>query len=237
MRMIRSGKLPDFSFNGAVICLCLALACVAAFAQESKQKPSAEPARKNEQKPDKPEKRVENPAQIELLETMVRFETNGDSHKEVHALVKINSELGVTQFARLNFDFNRSFESVEIPLVHITHASGGTADILPSAITDQPNPAVVNAPAYQDVRVKSVRILGLQPSDTLEYRVVRTVSHHPLAPDFWLDHTFDRTGVVSHEIFELDLPASSKPKIQINPSTPVTTTENSGEGEARRSLY
>ena len=150
----------------------------------------------------------ENPAQIELLETRYRFEASGDSRKEVHARVKINTELGVRQFARLNFDYNRSFESIDLPLVRITHPSGGTVDILPSAITDNPNPAVLNAPAYQDVRVKSVRILGLAPGDLLEYHVITTTTHHPLAPDFWLDHSFDRTGVVSHEIFELDLPGS-----------------------------
>jgi len=149
-----------------------------------------------------------NPAQIELLETKYRFETNGDSRKEVHARVRINNELGVRQFARLNFDFNRSFQAVEIPLVRITHASGGIADILPSAITDNPNPAVVDFPAYHDVRVKSVRILGLEPADLLEYRVITTTTHHPLAPDFWLDHTFDRTGVVSEEHFQVVLPAS-----------------------------
>jgi hypothetical protein len=165
--------------------------------QEPAEKPSAKASTPTE---------LQNPAQIELLETRIRFETNGDSRKEVHCIVKISSELGVRQFARLNFDYNRSFESIDIPLVRITHPSGGTADILPSAITDQPNPAVINAPAYQDVRVKSVRILGLAPGDNLEYRVITTVSHHPLAPDFWLDHSFDRTGVVSQEIFELDLP-------------------------------
>src|ERR1043166_5498423 len=121
-----------------------------------------------------------NAAQIEVLETKYRFETNGDSRKEVHARVRINNELGARQFARLNFDFNRGFQSVEIPQVRITHASGGTADILPSAITDNPNPAVVNYPAYQDVRVKSVRILGLQPGDLLEYRVITTTTHHHL---------------------------------------------------------
>jgi len=147
------------------------------------------------------------PAQIELLETKIRFETNGDSRKEVHTRVKINSELGVRQFARLNFDYNRSFESIDLPLVRITHPSGGTVDILPGAITDNPNPAVTNAPAYQDVRVKSVRILGLAPGDLLEYRVITTVTHHPLAPDFWLDHSFDRTGVVTREVFEFDVPA------------------------------
>ncbi len=92
--------------------------------------------------------------------------------------------------------------------MHITHASGGTADILRSAISEQPNASVVDVPAYQDVRVKSVRILGLAPSDILEYRVVTTTTHHPLAPDFWLEHNFERSGVVSQEIFEIDLPAS-----------------------------
>jgi len=139
--------------------------------------------------------------------------------------------------ARLNFDYNRSFQSVEIPLVHISHPSGGTADILPSAISDQPNPAVINAPAYQDVRVKSVRILGLAPGDNLEYRVITTVTNHPLAPDFWLDHSFDRTGVVSHEIFELDLPALPQVQIRINPNTPADSQEKSGDGDSARSIY
>src|SRR5690349_20384877 len=186
MRHIRK-RLASLLYTVA-LCSLLTFGWQCAAAQEVQQKAPAAPLGKNTEKADKSEK-PSNPAQIELLESKVRFETNGDSRKEVHTLVKINSELGVRQFAQLNFDFNRSFESVEIPMVHITHASGGTADILPSAITDHPNPAVVNYPAYQDVRVKSVRILGLQPSDALEYRVIRTVSHHPLAPDFWLEHS------------------------------------------------
>ena len=177
------------------------------------QQPAPPPAEKPEAKPAAPE----TPAQIELLETRIRFEANGTSRKEVHVRVHINSELGVRQFSRLTFDFNRSYEQIEIPLVHITHASGGSADILPSAVTDQPNSAVAGAPAYQDVRVKSVRILGLEPSDILEYRVVTTGTAYTFSagtldparpPDFWFDHSFNNTGVISREIFELDLPAS-----------------------------
>jgi hypothetical protein len=149
---------------------------------------------------------TETPAQIELLETKIRFEANGDSRKEVHTRVRINSELGARQFAHLNFNFNRAYEKVEIPMVHIAHESGGSADILPSAITDEADPAVGDASAYQDVRIKSVRILGLEPSDVLEYRVITTTQHEW---PFWLDHSFDRTGVVSREVFSLDLPASS----------------------------
>jgi len=184
-----------------------------------------------------PAETEKNAAQIELLETKYRFETNGDSRKEVHTRVRINNELGVGQFARLNFDFNRSFQAVEISLVRITHPNGGIADILPGAITDHPNPAVVDAPAYQDVRVKSVRILGLQPGDLLEYSVITTTTHHPLAPDFWLDHTFDRSGVVTQEIFELNLPASRNPNLRMNPATPAKSTDKSGDGENTRVTY
>ncbi len=206
--------------------------------QGASQKPAEKTSEKIQEKAqEKPATKASPkiPAEIDLLETSIRFEIDGSSRKEVHARVKINDELGARQFARLNFDFNRAFEQVEIPLVRITHPSGGTVDVLPSAIADNPNPAVVNAPAYQDVRVKSVRILGLEPGDSLEYRVVTTVSHHPLAPDFWLEHTFDRTGVVSHEIFLIDAPA---PRLRIRVSaTPPATIEKSGEGDASRVSY
>jgi Domain of Unknown Function with PDB structure (DUF3857) len=217
----------------------LAGSCLLAFlflsftqAQQAPQKPAEKPSAKAPA-PAEPQ----NPDQIELLETHYRFEANGDSRKEVHTRVRINNELGVREFARLNFDYNRSFQSIEIPLVHITHPSGGTAEILPSAITDNPNPAVVNAPAYQDVRVKSVRILGLEPGDLLEYRIITTTTHHPLAPDFWLDHSFDRSGIVSREEFVLDFPASRQAQIHINPATPATSTEKSGDGDAARTTY
>ena len=211
--------------------LSILFSAVNVFAQAPPEAPKEQPAAAAQEKPPVPP----NAAQIELLETKYRFEENGDSRKEVHALVKINSELGVRQFARLNFDYNRSFQSVEIPLVHITHASGGTADILPSAIADVANPAVEKFPAYQDVRVKSVRILGLQPGDSLEYRVITKTTNSPLAPDFWLSHSFDRTGVVQTEDFALDLPANVP--VHINPQTPADPIETSGAGDATRGVF
>jgi hypothetical protein len=209
----------------------LAGSCLLAFlflsftqAQQAPQKP-AEKASAKASIPTEPQ----NPDQIELLETHYRFEANGDSRKEVHTRVRINNELGVREFARLNFDYNRSFQSIEIPLVHITHPSGGTAEILPSAITDNPNPAVVNAPAYQDVRVKSVRILGLAPGDLLEYRIITTTTHHPLAPDFWFEHTFDRTSIVLREDLTLELPPG-RGYVEVSPEMPAETMTGPGGG-------
>ena len=69
------------------------------------------------------------PFQIELLETRVRFEANGDSRKEVHTVVKINDAGGARQFAVLGFDYNRAFQSVEIPLVMMSADEGGDIEV------------------------------------------------------------------------------------------------------------
>jgi Domain of Unknown Function with PDB structure (DUF3857) len=211
-----------------------------AFAQDSGQKPAESAEKTAKEKPAPPEKsadKPEPPFQIQLLENHIRFETNGDSRKEVHTIVKINNIWGASQFARLTFDYNRAFQQVEIPLVRISHASGGTSEVLPSAVVDAPNPAVEKFPAYQDVRVKSVRILGLQEGDTVEYRVITTTTKHPLAPDFWLEHTFDRSGQVLNEDYELDLPATRKVEVRISPTTPPSLTETVGSSDTAHTIY
>ena len=198
----------------------------------SDQSTAQSPHQNNDQKP--ASAAAQTPAQIELLETYIRFEPDGAGRKEVHARVRINTELGTRQFARLNFDYNRAFETVEIPLARITHASGGTADILPSAVTDQPNPAVADAAAYQDIRRKMVRILGLQPTDMLEYRVITTTLHAPLAPDFYRFHTFAKDAIVTQEKFELDLPSSRAVQLKVNPATAASYEGKTGEGSDSR---
>jgi hypothetical protein len=216
----------------AVLCL-LQASLVAIAAQE----PTAKPAEKSEEK-QMPAEKAALPFQIQLLETRVRFEANGDYRKEVHTVVKLNNILGAREFGRLAFDYNRAFQQLEIPQVRITHANGGTSEVLPSAITDAPNPAVEKFPAYQDVRVKSVRLLGLQEGDTVEYRVITTTAHHPLAPDFWLEHSFDRSGQVLKEQYELVLPDSRRGlQVRINPDSPPVSRETSGSGESADITY
>jgi hypothetical protein len=231
-------------------------------AQEVAPMPAEKPAEKIPQKQaeskDAKSEKAELPFQIQLLETHVRFETNGDSRKEVHTIVKINNVLGAREFSRLTFDYNRGWQQVEIPLVRVSHANGGTSELLPSAVTDAPDAAVEKFPAYQDVRVKSARILGLQEGDTVEYRVITTSTKPPLAPEFWLEHTFDRSGQVLEENYELDLPtgrdAGSVPigepgfpigneripgiaRMHLGPDTPPPSREVDGQGDGARTSY
>jgi hypothetical protein len=223
-----------------ILVICWAGA-VAARAQEPADKPSAPaqeqaPAQK-ESKEDKSAEKPQLPFQIQLLETHVRFEANGDSRKDVHTIVKIINILGAQQFGRIFFDYNRSFQKVEIPLIRVSHANGGTSEVLPSAITDVTNSAVEQFPVYHDVRVKSVRILGLQEGDTVEYRVITTTTKHPLAPDFWLEHSFDRSGQVLEEDYELDLPSSRNVEPHVRTDAPVTSRENTESGQNAFTIY
>jgi hypothetical protein len=226
-----------------LFCTLLICGLVPANAAQAPEPAAKPPAATDQQAPPQNEKPAAKPHhpqlpfQIQLLETVIRFEANGDSRKEVHTIVKINNILGVQQFARISFDYNRSFQQIEIPLVRISHANGGTSELLPSAVTDNANPAVEPFTAYQDVRVKSVRILGLQEGDTIEYRVITTTTKQPLAPDFWLQHTFDRSGQVLVEDYELDLPTSRKLEPRINPSTPAASKETTGAGDTAFTTY
>jgi hypothetical protein len=239
---------PHLKIYRVVAAWCvLATAGVVVSPQEPTGQQTAKPSEKA-MSGVKPAEQSTIPFQIQLLETHIRVEANGNSRKEVHTVIRLINAAGAQQFSRLGFDYNRAFQQVEIPLVRITHANGGTSDVLPSAVTDTPNPAVEKYPAYHDVRVKSVRILGLQEGDMVEYRVSTSTTDVPLAPDFWLEHTFDRSGEVQEEIYELDLPGHLRSTTALqsvwNGTSPVvymavpsSSFQNSGEGKAQRSTF
>jgi hypothetical protein len=234
--------------------LCFAFAVVSCVAAQEPAKPGEKQAeQKAEAKSagvEKKSEKAELPFQIQLLETRVRFEANGDSRKEVHTIVKINNILGAREFARLAFDYNRGWQQVEIPLVRVSHANGGTSELLPSAVTDAPNPAVEKFPAFADLRVKVARVLGLREGDTVEYRVITTTSKHPLAPEYWLEHTFDRSGQVLEEEYEVDMPgnvtstssvravgAQNGPAPKVFAGVPTTSFERTGLVDDTRSIF
>jgi hypothetical protein len=173
---------------------------------------------------------------VELLETHIRFEADGSSRREAHLIVRLRTEAGAKQFASLSFDYNRAFEQLDLPLVRITHANGGTTDILPSAITDRAHPAVADAPAYAELRRKSVRVLGLQPGDVLEYRIVTGVARAPFAPDFSFSHNFAREDV-SQEILEIDLPSARSPAPRTSLQARSYETEKRADSGEPRIVY
>ncbi len=101
--------------RGAAIACLFLLAAGAVFAQAPETKQPSLPSEKSPDKSAKPGKTAAKepfPFQIEVLETNVRFESNGDSRKEVHTIVRLNDAMGVREFGQLRFDYNRSFQQV-----------------------------------------------------------------------------------------------------------------------------
>jgi Domain of Unknown Function with PDB structure (DUF3857) len=242
-----------FVFSRFVV-LCFVFVAVWSVAAQEAAKPAEKQAEKKAEAKgtgdEKKGEKAELPFQIQLLETHVRFENNGDSRKEVHTIVKINNVLGARQFSRLAFDYNRGWQQVEIPLVRVSHANGGTSELLPSAVTDAVNLAVEKFPAFADLRVKVARVLGLQEGDTVEYRVITTTSKHPLAPNYWLEHTFDRSGQVLEEEYEVDMPgnvtstssvravgAQNGPVPKVFAGVPTSSFERTGLADDTRSIF
>jgi hypothetical protein len=67
--------------------------------------------------------------------------------------------------------------------------------------------------------------------------VITTTTKHPLAPDFWLEHTFDKSGQVLEERYELNFPSERHADIRINPATPPTPEDDASSSATARELY
>ena len=219
---------PASLMPGAPLLLALTLSLPLAVFPQS-QSPAAEKSR--------PSPAIEPAFTIELLETRERFESDGTESREVHTVVRVHSEAGAARFSRLAFGYNRTSEHLEIPTLRVEHALGGSMEILPSAVGDRPVAAVADAPAYQEVREKFVRLAGLSPGDRLEYRVLTKFTHPSFAPDFFFSHSFSHEDSMKQEILEIDLPAARMVQMRISPATPAASVEKSGTGPAERSVY
>jgi transglutaminase-like putative cysteine protease len=225
--LLTSQRIGPAHFAGCLFALSLVLTCATGDPQ-----PCASQAKNPE-----PATNPQSGYTIELLETRVRFEPDGTGSKDIHVAVRLHSESGARQFSELAFGYDRAFEQLEIPTLHVQHASGGSMEILPRAIGDRAAPAAADTPAYQDVREKFVHVAGLEPGDRLEYRVVTTLVHPPFAPDFFFSHSFGEENNAAKESLELDLPAGRQVTLRTAPGLPAPVTVSSGAGSDARTVY
>src|SRR5262249_1734923 len=58
-----------------------------------------------------------------------------------------------------------------------------------------------------------------------------------LAPDFWLSHSFDRTGVTSKQVFELSVPCSVQIQLSVRPDIPSPEIGDVREENEARRVY
>jgi tetratricopeptide (TPR) repeat protein/transglutaminase-like putative cysteine protease len=165
---------------------------------------------------------------VEQAKTMWRFEDDGTGRREQYMRVKVQSEAGVQQWGQVVEGYNAANETLEIAYVRVRKADGTVIATPPDSVQDLTSPVERIAPVYTDFRQKHVTVQSLRPGDTLEASFVTTL-HTALAPhQFWGEYDFHEDGIVLDEQFDLDLPASRKMLLKVEPGFDAQPKESGG---------
>jgi Flp pilus assembly protein TadD len=165
---------------------------------------------------------------VEKMRTTYRFESDGTGKRELLARIKVQSEAGVEQWGQIIIGYSSANERVDIPYVRVLKADGSTVTASADAVQDLSIPLEKEAPVYTDYRQKHITVPGLRPGEVLEYDVVTTI-HTALAPhQFWMEHTFAKTGIVLDEQLEVDVPHDRAVKVKSQPGFDANITDANG---------
>jgi len=165
---------------------------------------------------------------VEKMRNGYRFESDGTGKRELYARIKIQSEAGVEQWGQLVLGYSSANERVDIPYVRVLKADGSIVTASPDAVQDLSIPLEREAPVYTDYRQKHVTVPGMRPGDVLEYQVVTTI-HTALAPNqFWMEHSFAKTGIVLDEQLEVDVPHERTIKLKTQPGSDPKINDSNG---------
>jgi Flp pilus assembly protein TadD len=223
---------------------CLLCSCFSAFSQTKPTSPLPAPTTKSQSEkqaePAKPvdvAKTAEAKADysqeayvVEQMRTSYRFENDGTGRRELFARIKVQSEAGVQQWGQVVIGYNSANEKVEIPSVKVLKADGSVVTAPEDSVQDLSAPIEREAPVYTDYRQKHITVPGLRPGEVLEYDIV-TVIHTPLAANnFWMEHDFQKHGIVLDEQLEINIPKSRTVKLKTKPENQAKVSE---EGDRR----
>jgi len=163
---------------------------------------------------------------IEHYVTRATFQGDGNSVRETSAVLHVQAEAAMQSLAVLRFQYNGSYETVDIDYVRVRKPDG-TVVVTP-AYNTQEMPADVTrvAPLYSDVREKHVTVKALGVGDTLEY-LVRYRTLKPEVPgQFWFEYSFTKDVIVKDEELDITIPRDKYAKVSSPEFKPQINDEN-----------
>lgn len=163
------------------------------------------------------------PYVIELLQTKVRFESDGKGQRDMHIRIRVQSESAVREFGLLVYPYMASFENLDVLYARVHKTDGTIIETPPSDIQELDSAVSREAPMYTDQREKHIAVKSLGVGDLLEVSLRWTI-HDPIAPGhFWFDDNFYKAGICLNEELEINVPASTPVKLTgSNPAPEVT---------------
>jgi len=144
---------------------------------------------------------------VERLSTRVVCERDGSGTRETTAVIRMQGEAGVRNFAVLSFSYTSDNEAVEVDHVRVRKPDGTVVLTPDQNIQDMPAEITRVAPIYSDIHERRVVVKALGVGDVLEYLVrYRTVK--PRVPgQFWFEYTFVRDAIAKDETLEISIPS------------------------------
>lgn len=195
--------------------LVLSLAFAACLAQASPKPPSADSY---------PNQAVV----IEKLDTTTKMNADGTGERDLHVVMRIQSQGAAQQFGDLSFAYASANETLHIKYVRVRKPDGTVVDTPPSDAINMPAPITRQAPLYSDLKEEQIPVRSLSAGDTLEYEV-DTSMNKPEAPgQFWgtTHFTAPGTAIVLAEVFTLEVPADKYVQVWSPNHKPAITEQN-----------
>src|SRR6185312_3545926 len=146
---------------------------------------------------------------FEKNETTYRMRADGTGERDVHVVLRIQSQGAAQQFGVLAFGYASAYETPTIKLVRVHKADGSIVDTPPGDAIDMPAEITRQAPLYSDLKEKHLPVRSLSVGDTLDYEMDTTIDKPEDPGQFWGTEHFTPPGtvVVLHEVLTLEFPA------------------------------
>jgi tetratricopeptide (TPR) repeat protein len=143
---------------------------------------------------------------IEHSLTIVRLENDGTGERDIEASVRVQNPAGVRDFNELAFGYDSARENISVDYLRIRKPDGGIARSRPAAVMDIAPSMVRETSAYADVRETRLTLAGVEPGDTIEYRIVTRITASAAPGEFWYEYTYNDTAICLDEKFVANLP-------------------------------
>ncbi|MGA8529523.1 MAG: DUF3857 domain-containing protein [Acidobacteriaceae bacterium] len=146
---------------------------------------------------------------FEQSETVYRMHADGTGEREIHVLVRVQSQGAAQQFGVLTFGYASANETPQIKLVRVHKADGSTVDTPATDAMDMPAEVTRAAPLYSDLKELHLPVRSLSVGDTLEYDIVTAIRKAEAPGQFWGAYHFTPpgAGIVLAEVLKLEVPA------------------------------
>ena len=166
---------------------------------------------------------------FERYDTTYRMHADGTGERDVHVVVRVQSQGAAQQFGVLTLIYASANETPTIQLVRVHKPDGTTVDTPSSDAMDMPAAVSREAPLYSDLKEKHLPVRSLSVGDTLEYQARFAIDKAEAPGQFWGAHHFTVPGsvIVLNETLTLEVPANKYVQVW-SPNHKPTVSDHDG---------